>query len=131
MAPQILPNGTVNQGFIIRSFYLRKDDVPFPARFYGDIPCMFDFCQRKGALGFKTEEDMRMHARSRHRTEYQIRQDTETARRASKADILEERVNQLTAKLLARGPEAAPQPRRGRKPAKRAASTEREHVTIQ
>lgn len=127
--PQILPNGKKVQGFLIQNFYLSKEEVPFPARFYGDIDCMFDFCPRRGGRGFKTEEDMRMHARSRHRTEYQVRQETLGAQRASELEDLRRQVAQLTEQALTRGPAVVPQRRVGR-PAKNAALAKQEPITI-
>ena len=64
-------DGKVYRSWVIRSLYLRKESVPFPERFYGSIPCFMPLCVRRGGMGFKTDQDMRMHARSRHRMEYQ------------------------------------------------------------
>jgi len=64
-------NSSTVRGKIIPNFYLRKEDVPFPQRIYGNIDCFLEGCPRHGSLGFKTEQDMRMHARTRHKMEYQ------------------------------------------------------------
>jgi hypothetical protein len=66
----------VNSAKLIPNFYLRKEDVPFPEVFYGNIDCFLPFCPRHETRGFKTEQDMRVHARTRHRLEYQAHLDT-------------------------------------------------------
>ena len=63
--------GSTNRTKIIPCFYLRQEDVPFPAKFYGNIPCFLTSCIRQGDRGFLTDQDMRLHARTRHRMEYQ------------------------------------------------------------
>ncbi len=98
--PQTLQNGKTINGFIIPVFYLQKDDVPFQTRFYGNVNCMIATCPRNGEYGFQTEEDMRMHARLRHRMEYQIRQETAASRGRSETQELREMVNALTLQLL-------------------------------
>ncbi len=117
--PQTLMNGKVILGYIIPNFYLRKDDVPFPVRFYGDVDCLIAFCPRSGGRGFKTEEDMRIHASMRHRVEYRARQETEASRRVSDVDRLQKQIDQLIGERLAQGSRpapAAPVRRRGRRP---------------
>ena len=94
-AQRKLENGKVINGNIIPANYLRKDAVPFQARFFGDIPCMIEFCPRRGAKGFKTEEDMRMHATMRHRVEYRIRQETQAAHASSETQDLRRKVDEL------------------------------------
>lgn len=80
---------------IIPNFYLRKEDVPFPERFYGDVSCFLSMCTRTGARGFKTEEDMRMHAASRHRMEYAAHLQTSAARERREVDELRRRIDDL------------------------------------
>ena len=87
--------GRPDKEVIIPCFYLRKDDVPFPVKFYGDIDCFLQFCTRKGGQGFKSQEDMRIHARSRHRMEYQAYMETLQADKADEVDKLREQVNLL------------------------------------
>ena len=92
----VLGSGKVIQGWIIPNFYLRKEDVPFPARFYGSIDCFLGFCPRSGGRGFLTEQDMRMHARTRHRMEYQAYQDGLAANRSDEVESLRRRLDAMT-----------------------------------
>ena len=80
---------------IIPCFYLRKSQVPFPQRFFGEIACFLPFCPRQGSKGFKTMEDMRMHARTRHRMEYQAHMETIAANKADELDVLRARLDRL------------------------------------
>ena len=80
---------------VIPNFYLRKEDVPFPTRFYGDVNCFLEFCTRRDSKGFKTEQDMRVHARTRHRLEYQAHVETLAAAKADEVDTLRRRVDEL------------------------------------
>ena len=97
-----LPNGSVIRGWIIPCFYLRKEDVPFPARFYGSINCFLGFCARQGGQGFLTEQDMRVHARSRHRMEYQAQVETLAAARTDEMESMRKRLDALTSILMSR-----------------------------
>lgn len=90
-------NGSSDRKKIIPLNYLKKEDVPYPERFYGDIPCFLPFCIRRADRGFKTEEDMRMHARSRHRMEYQAHQETLNAAKADQVEVLQRRLDTLLA----------------------------------
>ena len=90
---------STDRGKIIPSFYLRKEDVPFPARFYGSINCFLAFCPRQGGKGFLTDQDMRVHARTRHRMEYQAYQDGMVAARSDQVEVLRQRVDELTSLL--------------------------------
>ncbi len=93
--------GSTEPKKIIPCFYLHKKDVPFPSRFYGNISCFLPSCIRTGDRGFLTEEEMRMHARSRHRMEYQAYVETKTAARADQVEILQRRVDELLSRGLA------------------------------
>lgn len=101
---QHLDNGKTLKGWIVPAFYLRKEDVPFQARFYGAVDCFLSFCPRRGGKGFLTEQDMRMHAETRHRLEYKAHIDTLAA---SKTDQVE-RLQRLVDELLARPTVANP-----------------------
>ena len=92
---QVLGNGKTVKGWIIPNFYLRKEDVPFQARFYGSINCIMDFCPRRGAKGFLTQEDMRVHATMRHKVEYQARLDSLAATKTDQIAVLERRIDIL------------------------------------
>ena len=75
----------------IRNFYFNKEEVPFPQKFYGSINCFHPLCIRREGKGFKTEEDMRLHARSRHRMEYASHMETLAERRNTEtADLRKE-----------------------------------------
>jgi len=97
--PHTLGNGKVVKGWLIPAFYLRPEDVPFPERFYGDVPCFLTMCPRREDRGFKTEEDMRMHAQSRHRMEYAAHLQTQQSRRRDEVDMLREELLQLRTQL--------------------------------
>ena len=104
--PQTLGNGKVIQGWIIPAFYLSQDQVPFPERFYGEIPCFLPLCPRRGLRGFKTDEDMRLHAMSRHRMEYRAHVDTVASRRRDEVDVLRARIDDLMLRLNGNGQHA-------------------------
>ena len=88
---------------IIPNFYLSKEKVPFPQKFYGAINCFQVSCPRKNGMGFKTDEDMRMHARTKHRMEYASRQEALAAIKADETTDLRRRVDELTTLLLKNG----------------------------
>ena len=84
---------------VIPCFYLRKDDVPEPSRFYGSIDCFLPQCARTGGRGFLTQEDMRMHARSRHRAEYAAHLEVQAASRTDEVADLRKRLDDLMARM--------------------------------
>ena len=94
---QTLTSGRQIRGWIIPSFYLRKEDVPYPAHFYGKVDCIFSFCPRHGVFGFLTEQDMRLHATKRHTDEYKAHMETIAAARTDRVEILERRIDELLA----------------------------------
>lgn len=98
------------KGKIIPNFYLKKEDVPFPARFYGDVDCFLENCTRRGSMGFMSEQDMRMHARTRHKMEYQAYLEARATSSAGGAQlaVIEKRLAELEAlegRLLKRAEE--------------------------
>lgn len=80
---------------IIPCFYLNKEDVPYQANFYGNVDCFLPMCARRDSQGFQSAEDMRMHARSRHKMEYQAYMETIQANKADELDILRGQINAL------------------------------------
>ena len=90
---------------IIPNFYLSKDKVPaeFQWKFYGSVDCFQRECPRRNGMGFATDEDMRMHARSTHRMEYASRQESLAAGKASENDDLRRRIDELTSIILKNG----------------------------
>lgn len=62
--------GQDNPKVVIRCFYLREKDVPYPREFYGKIGCFLPTCPRQGELGFLSGEEMRIHARFMHSAQY-------------------------------------------------------------
>jgi hypothetical protein len=82
---------------VIPNFYLRKSDVPYAQKVYGEIDCFLPTCPRKGAAGFITEEDMRLHAIGRHKLQYEVFQSTQESKRQSEIDDLKGLVNILLA----------------------------------
>mgnify|MGYP001587766769 FL=1 len=87
-----LCGGSTDPKKVIPCFYLRQSQVPFPSKVYGSINCFLASCIRSGARGFLTQEAMRMHARSRHRTEYQAHLETVAASRVDEVQTLREQV---------------------------------------
>lgn len=83
-------------GKLHRSFHLRREDVPHPANVYGDIACFLPDCIRRGVIGFKTQEEMRFHARSRHKMQYQAYLETLNEAKTSELQSLRERLDALT-----------------------------------
>ena len=102
-------NGGTDKKKIIPLNYLSKEKVPFPQKFYGAIDCFLPTCVRRGGRGFKSEEDMRMHARGLHRMEYASYMETSVARQGNETDALRKRVDELTS-ILMQGPALKPQP---------------------
>lgn len=102
---QVAMNGRVIRGYIIANFYLSKEQVPFPTNFYGSIDCFLPMCQRRGSLGFLTEDAMRIHAGFKHRFEYRAHLEAEQSSRTSEIDTLKQQINAL---MLERVQEKAP-----------------------
>ena len=97
--PNKLGNGKMNKGWLIRNFYFRLEDVPFPTQVYGTVDCFQEGCVRRGVLGFKSEADMRLHATSRHRLEYRVHQDTLAAAKTDEVADLRATVNALMLRM--------------------------------
>ena len=95
------------KGKVIPCYYLNKEKVPFQAKFYGSVDCFLPEtqCIRHGGRGFKTEEDMRFHARVKHKLEYSSFLEAEAMRRSrrddSEKDDLRQRLREL--ETLVRG----------------------------
>ncbi len=87
---------------IIPCFYLNREDVPYPQKFYGSIPCFLPLCPRGGEYGFLTSEDMRVHARSRHQMEYQAHMETIAANKTDEMDELRTQIKQINMLLADR-----------------------------
>jgi len=104
----VLGNGKTVKGWIIPCNYLRKEDVPFPARFFGSVNCFLEACIRRDGRGFVTEEDMRMHAKGVHRTEYQIWMDVSASRKNTEVESLRNRLDALMAQMSINGGAAIP-----------------------
>ena len=101
--------GSTTRGKIIPNFYLRKEDVPFPQKIFGPVDCFLQLCTRRGAQGFKSEEEMRMHARNRHRQEYQAHMDALASQKTDQVAMLERRIDGLMAAIAQSGG-TVPQP---------------------
>ena len=89
---------------IIKNFYLNPEEVPHQEKFYGDVDCFLPSCPRRGGIGFKTAQDMRVHAMSRHKMEYQAFREAEEADKSSEVDDLRKRIEQLTGLLITQKP---------------------------
>lgn len=92
--------GKPDPKMIIPCFYLRKEDVPYQAKFYGEIDCFLPFCVRREGLGFQTEQDMRVHARTKHKLEYAAHEETLQAHKVDAIEMLQAQVNSLLAAQL-------------------------------
>ena len=92
--------GSTDSSKIIRSFYLKKEDVPFPREFHGKIDCFLEGCPRRGALGFITRSDMMVHARGIHRMEYQAHLDSLSLDRNVELDSMRQQINELLARQV-------------------------------
>lgn len=82
---------------IIPCFYTKIEDVPYPVKFYGSINCFLEGCPRRDGRGFLTEQAMRMHARSRHRMEYQSHIESLAEARTDEMESLRRRLDALSA----------------------------------
>lgn len=80
---------------VIPCFYLRQSQVPFPSTVYGFIDCFLPSCIRTGARGFLTQLGMRMHARNRHKMEYQAHLETLAESRVDELQTLRDQVAEL------------------------------------
>lgn len=89
--------GGTKQGQLIPVYYAREEDVPYPTKFYGEIPCFLETCSRQGTMGFKSEQGMRMHGRSRHRVEYQVWQEVKAASRSDELETMRQQIAALMA----------------------------------
>jgi hypothetical protein len=98
--------GGADRSKVIACFYLNRNKVPYPRDTTGEVDCFLESCVRRGSQGFKTEADMRFHARTKHRMEYASFQESEAARKGDETDELRRRVDTLTAALLARPAES-------------------------
>ena len=98
---------------VIPCFYLRRDKVPFPRETKTDVDCCIATCWRRDGNGFKDEPDMRFHARTKHRQEYQSYMESQASQRGNETAELRARVDALTTALLERGAPAAPPARPG------------------
>lgn len=85
---------------VIKNFYLDPEEVPNKEVFYGDVDCFLAGCIRRGASGFKTQRDMRVHAASRHKLEYQAYREAQEEDQASEVADLRARLDQLTGLLI-------------------------------
>ena len=110
--PQCIQNscprcqGGRDRSKVIPCFYLRRDKVPFPREVGTSVDCCIATCWRRDGNGFKDEPDMRFHARTKHRQEYQSYMESQASQRGNETAELRARVDALTTALLERG--AAP-----------------------
>lgn len=100
---QTFQNGDTLKGWIGAQNYTVKERVPMPVRFYGDIPCFLPLCPRTGTQGFQTQQDMRMHARMRHRLEYQSHTDALQESKTDETIELRKRVDELMLHVATQG----------------------------
>ena len=102
-----LCDGSADRKKIIPCFYRRLEDVPFPSKIYGSIDCFLVSCIRRGKLGFLNEVDMRLHARSRHKLEYQAYTEALAANKTDEIAELKQRLDTLMLNMAQNGGIAA------------------------
>ena len=94
-----LCNGSTDRKKIIPCFYRRREDAPFAVQFYGSVDCFLRSCVRRDTQGFVTQTDMRLHARSMHKLEYQAYIEGQQASKADEVAELRKRVDDLMGKM--------------------------------
>jgi hypothetical protein len=99
--------GGADRSKVIPNFYFRYADVPYPKDTSGAVDCFVASCVRRGGNGFKNVEAMLLHARSKHRGEYQARIE---ARQMAENTELQELRSQVAALTLAAVGRSVPQP---------------------
>lgn len=90
-------------------YYLRRELVPQPGRYFGAVDCFVPTCVRRGRHGFLDEAQMRQHAMGRHRMEYRAFQDSQQSMQASTIAQLQAQVMALTTAQLNSAPRPAPE----------------------
>ena len=98
--------GGQNRSKVIPCFYFKKDQVPYPKDAGGDIDCFVVTCVRRNGDGFKDESSMWMHARGKHRMEYQAYRDSQQTEDKRELAQLREQVALLTAAAIRGSPSA-------------------------
>ena len=104
-------HGSTDPSKAIPCFYLRKESVPFPSKFYGNVDCFLPTCPRRGSQGFLTGQDMRVHAASRHKMEYKAYLEGIQASRVEESSSLREELDSMRKQLevlTERGIQASP-----------------------
>ena len=99
-----LCNSSSNPKKIIPCFYRRRADVPFPTKFYGSIDCFLVGCIRRDSQGFLTQADMRLHARSMHKLEYQAHLESLEIDKKDEVTELRRRLDDLMSNMSRQGP---------------------------
>ncbi len=107
---------------IIPAIYLKESDVPFPQLLYGDTDCFLPTCTRKGDRGFRSLEEMHMHATGRHTAQWEAHQTAQQSRETSTVALLQQQLATLTTAMLVGKTEDQPAPKR-RTRAKKATGT--------
>ena len=79
----------------VPAFYLKKEKVPNPQRWFGSVDCFVQTCVRHGKYGFINEVQMREHAMGKHQKEYRAFQDSQQASSTKELSDLREQVNKL------------------------------------
>lgn len=93
-------SGNSNPKVIIPCFYRKREEAPFAAQMYGSIPCFLGSCIRRGDRGFLSDVAMRLHARNRHRLEYQAYTESQAASKTDEVADLRKRVDELMTIML-------------------------------
>jgi len=109
---------------VIRLYYLRYDEVPYPKEVKNGVDCFLPTCIRRGVWGFPTLEAMLLHGRWKHRGEYASYREAEAMRKSTEADDLRRRVDELTTLLMNQRQAPAESPKKERTAAQVAAAQE-------
>lgn len=116
-----LCNSSSNPKKVIPCFYRRKEDAPFLREFYGSIDCFLVGCAMRGEQGFLTQADMRLHAHSMHKLEYQAHLESLEADKKDEVTELRNRLDALMTRMAV-GPAQEQPPKKERTPAQIAAA---------
>ena len=79
----------------LAAYYLKKEQVPKPQHFFGNVNCFVPVCVRHGKFAFLNEDQMREHAMSKHPREYRAHQDSQRSEADKELVSLRETVNIL------------------------------------
>ena len=92
----------------VPAFYLKKEQVPAKGVFFGTVACFHRNCVRRGEYGFLDEAQMREHASSRHRREYQAFKEAQQSHSDTEIASLRQQLNAIMIAAVAKPTAPAP-----------------------